>query len=141
MAIDKDSGENGRITYSLQMSRGKNKKFRIDADSGIVYAAKTFEADTEYELKVKAEDNGSPKQMQTARVSIAVVKIPDISDHAPQMKIPDQQVDVTESDSPGFLVALMQATDVDNDRLWFDIVGKYIHFLFHTSLIYFLEKI
>lgn len=72
---------------------------------------------------VKATDHGEPPKSQTCRVSIQVVAVPTTSLHAPLVK-GDQRVEVTESDKPGFLVALIQASDPDNDTLWFDIVGK-----------------
>lgn len=33
-------------------------------------------------------------------------------------------VKLTEGDQIGFLVGLIQASDADNDTLWYDIVGK-----------------
>ncbi|XP_055537242.1 fat-like cadherin-related tumor suppressor homolog isoform X2 [Wyeomyia smithii] len=123
LATDKDIGENGRVSYSIKSGRGKAKKFRIDPDTGIIYAAKFFEVDTEYDLLVRAEDNGVPRKSQQARVSIGVVDVPAKSDNPPVLKTIDQQVEVTESDTPGFLVALIQAIDYDGEQLWFDIVG------------------
>lgn len=73
---------------------------------------------------VRAEDNGTPKRTQTARVSVIVLATPKESAHPPQIKTNDQHVEVTESDNPGFLVTLIQAYDEDNDQLWYDIVGK-----------------
>ncbi|XP_055629293.1 fat-like cadherin-related tumor suppressor homolog isoform X5 [Toxorhynchites rutilus septentrionalis] len=123
LATDQDIGENGRVTYSIKSGRGKAKKFRIDPDTGIIYAARTFEVDTEYDLLVRAEDNGVPKKSQQARVSIAVVDVPAKSENPPMIKTIDQHVEVTESDTPGFLVALIQAIDYDGEQLWYDIVG------------------
>jgi protocadherin Fat 1/2/3 len=125
LAIDRDQNENGRVTYSIKQGRGK-AKFRIHPDTGVVYAAKVFERETEYDLVVRADDNGVPKKSQTARVSVAVVDVPDESEFAPQIKIPNQHVEVTESDTPGFLVALIQASDEDDNQLWYDIIGKFI---------------
>jgi protocadherin Fat 1/2/3 len=137
LAIDRDQNENGRVTYSIKQGRGK-AKFRIHPDTGVVYAAKVFERDAEYDLVVRAEDNGTPKRSQTARVSVVVVNVPDESTFAPQIKIPNQHVEVTESDSPGFLVALIQATDEDDNQLWYDIIGEleFLSFLpFHDFII------
>lgn len=92
----------------------------------MLFAAKPFEAEAEFDLMVRAEDNGAPKRTQTARVSILVVAVPKESEHAPQVKTNDQHVEVTENDSPGFLVTLVQAYDEDGDQLWFDIIGKSI---------------
>lgn len=64
-------------------------------------------------------------------MSITVVPVPKKSVHFPTIK-PTQPVEVTERDPPGFLVALIEATDVDNDTLWYDIVGKL--FLFSAGI-------
>ncbi len=132
MAIDKDTGDNGRITYSIKSGRGK-AKFRIHPDTGIVYAAKTFEAGAEFDLQVRAEDNGTPKKTSTASVHIAVVPIPEESLHPPVLKSPDQHVEVTETDAPGYLVAYFIATDEDNDQLWYDIVSGDEHNEFYIG--------
>lgn len=123
LAIDRDAGENGRVTYAIKSGKGR-AKFRIHPDTGVIYAAKPFEADSEYDLMVRAEDNGVPKRAQTSRVNIVAVPVPKHSDHVPQVKSNNQHVEVTENDSPGFLVALVIAYDEDDDQLWFDIVGK-----------------
>lgn len=39
------------------------------------------------------------------------------------MKLPNQRVEVTESDREGYLVTLIQGYDEDGDFLWYDIVG------------------
>jgi len=122
LAIDRDFGENGRVTYSIKSGKGR-AKFRIHPDTGVVYAAKTFEVGMEYDLVVRAEDNGVPKKSQTARVSVLVVEVASESEHMPHVKAPDQHVEVTENDTPGYLVALIQASDEDNNQLWFDIVS------------------
>lgn len=52
-----------------------------------------------------------------------VVSVPSKSEHSPVItKIP-QPVKLTEGDEIGFLVAQIQASDKDNDTLWYDIVG------------------
>ncbi|XP_058065437.1 fat-like cadherin-related tumor suppressor homolog [Anopheles bellator] len=123
LATDQDIGENGRVTYSIKPGRGKAKKFRIDPDTGVIYAARSFDVDTEYDLLVRAEDHGVPKRSQQARVVVAVVGVPVESEHAPVVKTGDQHVELTESDVPGYLVTLIQASDHDGEQLWYDIVG------------------
>ncbi|XP_055855772.1 fat-like cadherin-related tumor suppressor homolog isoform X2 [Episyrphus balteatus] len=120
LAIDNDYGENGRVTYAIKSGKGK-AKFRIDPATGVIYAAKPFEPETEYDLAIRAEDNGDPKRMHTTRVNVIVVPVSGPSLHPPVIKSLDQEVDVTETDRPGFLVALVQAVDEDNDQLWYDI--------------------
>lgn len=125
LAYDADVGENGRISYSMKAGKGKHK-FRLDADTGVLYAAPgtILEAGAEYNLVIRAEDNGQPRRYQTARMHIIVVDIPDEpSAHAPIVKDLDKHVEVTENEKLGFLVTLIQGLDEDDDFLWYDIVG------------------
>lgn len=121
MAFDKDFGLNGEIQYSLKTAR-KNK-FRINNTTGVIYAVKGLEPDVEYELHVRAMDNGTPQRWNQCRVIIKGVQIPLSSRHTPAIKKLNP-VTVTEDDQVGFLVATVHATDKDNDTLWYDIVGK-----------------
>lgn len=140
LAIDRDIGENGRVTYSIKSGKGK-AKFRIDADTGVIQAAKPFESDAEYDIIVRAEDNGLPKKSQTTLVSVIVVDTPTSKENAnpPQIKTSDQRVEVTENDNPGFLVTLIQAYDEDNDQLWFNIIGTYNIICNHDISNYFVS--
>lgn len=70
-------------------------------------------------------DNGIPQRNQTARVSVTAVQVNSDSKHAPVITNPNQQVQVTESDSIGYLVALIQAVDEDGDKIWYNIVGEW----------------
>ncbi|XP_032575014.1 fat-like cadherin-related tumor suppressor homolog isoform X2 [Drosophila sechellia] len=121
-AIDSDSGENGRITYSIKSGKGKNK-FRIDSQRGHLHIAKPLDSDNEFEIHIKAEDNGIPKKSQTARVNIVVVPVNPNSQNAPLIvrKTSENVVDLTENDKPGFLVTQILAVDDDNDQLWYNI--------------------
>lgn len=98
--------------------------------TGVIYAAKTFVGllpdgePEQYDFQVRAEDNGNPKKSQSTRVNVSVRPIGDDSIHEPVITTPNQHVEVTESDIPGYLITLIQATDEDNDQLWYDIVGK-----------------
>lgn len=74
--------------------------------------------------QVKATDGGTPAKSVTCRVSILVVPVPAKSKHPPIVKTP-QPTEITERDDVGYLVALIQASDQDNDTLWYDIVGKF----------------
>ncbi|EDW39521.1 GL11897 [Drosophila persimilis] len=121
-AIDSDEGENGRVTYTIKSGKGKNK-FRIDGSRGHIYIAKALEPDMEFEIHIKAEDNGIPKRSQTARVNIVVIPVNPNSQSAPLVlrKSTDNVVELTENDKPGFLVTQILAVDDDNDQLWFNI--------------------
>lgn len=129
MAVDQDTGENGLITYSIKSGRGKTK-FRIDAETGMIYAAKTFVGilpdgePEQYDFQVRAEDNGNPKKSQSTRINVSVRPVSTESAHPPQITVPDQHIEIAESDTPGYWVTLIQANDKDNDQLWYEIIGK-----------------
>ncbi|KAJ8667841.1 hypothetical protein QAD02_009504, partial [Eretmocerus hayati] len=122
LAHDADVGKNGKIQYSIKSGKGKGK-FKIHPDTGMVYALRGFEAGQEFDMIIKASDEGEPSRSHQARISVQVVEVPSESPNAPSFKNASQNIEVTESDSIGFLVALMQATDKDGDTLWYDIVA------------------
>ncbi|GLV44546.1 kugelei [Carabus blaptoides fortunei] len=119
LAYDKDAGSNAEITYSIKT--GRKAKFKIHNTTGVIYAQKGFEPGQQYELYIRATDGGTPPRSNICRVSMNVVAVPSQSLHIPQVK-PLAPVKVTESDRVGFLVALVQAQDGDNNTLWFNII-------------------
>ncbi|KAM7357712.1 FAT atypical cadherin kugelei isoform 3-T4 [Cochliomyia hominivorax] len=121
-ATDNDVGDNGKIFYAIKSGKGKNK-FRINSETGLIYVTKPLDPEAEYELIIKAEDHGSPRKSHTARLNIVVIPILQKSTFPPKIKTVDNVVEVTESDKPGFLVTLIQATDEDSDNLWYNISG------------------
>ncbi|XP_011501552.1 PREDICTED: fat-like cadherin-related tumor suppressor homolog [Ceratosolen solmsi marchali] len=122
LAQDEDIGKNGKIQYSIKSGKGKGK-FKIHPDTGMVYSQKGFEAGQEFDMIIRAADEGEPPRSHQARITVQVVETPKESLNAPVFKSVNQSVEVTESDNIGFLVALMQATDKDGDSLWYDIIA------------------
>lgn len=84
-----------------------------------------IEIDFHLSYQIRATDGGTPSKSNSVRVSVSVLPIPETSEHPPRIKQSNQQVDVTESDTAGFFVALIQATDEDGDHLWFYLDGEY----------------
>ncbi|XP_065830968.1 uncharacterized protein [Oscarella lobularis] len=70
-AIDADSGSNGEVTYSIEMTQ---EYFTIDSLTGEVSLAKELDsnADSSYELQVSAKDGGKPSLTGLATISITV---------------------------------------------------------------------
>ncbi|XP_044259254.1 fat-like cadherin-related tumor suppressor homolog isoform X3 [Tribolium madens] len=122
LAFDRDSGPNSELHYSIKSGKGKSK-FKIDNTTGMVYAQKGFEPNQEYELNIKATDGGNTSKSSICKVSVHVISVPLKSKHPPVILKPPQAVKLTEGDEIGFLVALIEAHDKDNDTLWYDIVG------------------
>nr|XP_022919754.1 fat-like cadherin-related tumor suppressor homolog isoform X3 [Onthophagus taurus] len=120
LAFDKDEGRNAEISYSIKSGKGRNK-FKIDNSTGIVYAHKGFEVGQEYDINIKATDNGETPKSVVCRLSVSVIATPP-STSAPPSIIQPVKMEITENDIPGFLVTLLQATDPDGDSLWYDII-------------------
>ncbi|GFS07412.1 protocadherin-11 X-linked [Elysia marginata] len=83
VATDRDSGENGRISYRLLPTVSP---FRIRPD-GVIVSRESLnrEQRPQYTLTVEAVDAGSPQQTGSATVVIRVV---DQNDHAPRIIYP-----------------------------------------------------
>lgn len=75
--------------------------------------------------QVRATDGGIPSKSSTARVNVMVLPIPDESfTPPPVIKDMDQQVDVQEIESVGYLVAFVSASIEDGSHLWYRIEGE-----------------
>ncbi|XP_024085354.1 fat-like cadherin-related tumor suppressor homolog [Cimex lectularius] len=121
IAIDNDLGNNSSIFYEVMSGRGKNK-FKIHPTAGAIYSLSSFQHGEEYDLLVRATDQGKPNKSAIAKISVRVLPLPDDSKHPPDCKTKDQHVSVQESDSVGFLVILIQCDDLDGDVLWYNII-------------------
>ena len=77
VSTDLDSGENGRITYSISASTAAPGLFAIDTVNGDVtlQGSLDYESQSSYTLTVKAKDNGSPSKEATATLKISVKDI------------------------------------------------------------------
>ncbi|VDK84943.1 unnamed protein product [Litomosoides sigmodontis] len=94
-ALDLDSGENGRIQYTLS---GTNL-FEIESDTGILNVRETFDCSLEeYRFRVRAEDSGTPPQSSTVDV---IAQIVDSNDGPPLFTKPLYDVTVKEDTEPG----------------------------------------
>ncbi|KAK5985017.1 hypothetical protein GCK32_003622 [Trichostrongylus colubriformis] len=71
IAFDRDSGENGRVAYSLAESYGV---FQLDSNDGTLTLIQPLTRQSEYLLTVTASDHGSPVLSSTIPVRITVTK-------------------------------------------------------------------
>ena len=72
-ATDKDSGENSRLFYNI-ISGNSDSTFSVNAENGTIVLQKPldYEMIKDYELRVKASDNGIPSLESFTNVSITV---------------------------------------------------------------------
>ncbi|XP_064539649.1 protein dachsous [Drosophila montana] len=101
VAVDRDAGENGRISYDIVSGNGEGR-FRIKPQSGIIELAKTLPPASEqldktgrFMLTIRASDHGAPTAQQTT-LSLQLL------------------VQGSHSNPPRFLQAVYQATILEN---------------------------
>lgn len=70
-----------------------------------------------------------------AKVNVEVLKIPENSKHPPEIQNPNLKVDITETDTVGYTVALIMAVDKDQDYLWYKIESKLTTVFYPISFI------
>ncbi|XP_077103406.1 protocadherin gamma-A11-like isoform X20 [Siphateles boraxobius] len=124
-AHDKDSGNNARVSYFLEdvLVNGVSAStcISVNAESGEILALRSFdyEQTKEFNIRVKAQDGGSPPLSSNASVKII---IQDQNDNAPQVLYPVQSgVSVVAEIVPrsadvGYLVTKVVAVDVDSGQ-------------------------
>ncbi|XP_045146467.1 protocadherin-16 [Echinops telfairi] len=130
-AMDRDSGPNGRLTYSLRQLSEDSKAFRIHPQTGEVTTLQTLDRERQnsYQLLVQVQDGGSPPRSTTGTVHIAVL---DLNDNSPTflqasgaaggglpIQVPDRV-------PPGTLVSTLQAKDPDegeNGTILYTLTG------------------
>lgn len=101
-AIDRDIGENAKITYSI-VSGNIGNVFSIEPDMGVISVAKALDINTlpEYMIQVKATDNGKPALYSQIPVHIMVV----MADNAPPRFLKtDPAIEIFENQAIGTFV-------------------------------------
>nr|AFI99116.1 seven transmembrane protocadherin flamingo [Clytia hemisphaerica] len=115
LATDADTGENARITYSLQPGSPIDT-FGIVNDTGAITTKKKLDRETtkSYTLVVKASDHGKPfKKFGFATV---VITVTDVNDNKPAFTKNLYTFTIEEDAKIGAVVGHLQATDNDEGR-------------------------
>lgn len=122
-AVDKDTGENGRVTYHLKVNNHnvqETDEFIIDSDTGEL-RTKMFldrEVKSKYELVLVAMDHGSPTWYETLR--FLTVLLVDINDNRPEF--PDSasanpyRFYIKENSERNIRIGKIQAIDKDEGK-------------------------
>ena len=116
-ATDKDSGEAGRVTYSLNVSgiTEENYPFYIDQNTGVIvlYKVLDFETKISYSVTLFASDHGEVQHVTTAKLQIIVT---DSNDNAPVFQKPFQTLVVSE-EIENVELGCISASDYDASSL------------------------
>lgn len=117
-AIDRDKGDNAKITYSITSGNVGNM-FTIDPNLGVIRVARELDlsASSEYILLVKATDHGSPALANTVPVHVMVT----MADNAPPRFIQKElSAEIYENQQLGTYVKHVEARSTSS--LQFEIV-------------------
>lgn len=130
-ATDSDTGNNGRITFSLL--NPLNMKFGIFPVDGFLYVNDSLDREEQesYTLLVKAVDNGQPSKTSTATVHISIL---DANDNTPVFSKSSYHFSMVENQPRGSTVGFVSASDEDignNGQLKYSFIDKYSEFIIH----------
>jgi len=110
-ATDADSGENGRVTYSLGGDAAG--LFYIDSNTGSVFTNTSFDRESTPSIQflVIASDHGQPALCTSATVLVTIL---DVNDNSPKFTQPSYTFIVPEQEPANQSVGLVSATDADS---------------------------
>ena len=119
-ATDKDSGQNGKISYRFSSQTSDNAKnfFKLNEESGEIFQSSKYEIGQEmlYNLYVEAKDGGNPPLTSIAMVTVNVVNQ---NNNAPIIKVnlatasKEKTVQIAEDIKTGSFIAYVKVTDND----------------------------
>ncbi|XP_072446359.1 protocadherin gamma-C3-like [Chiloscyllium punctatum] len=143
-AFDPDVGKNSAVSYFLLDSftheSSASGRFSVNSENGHLYALRSFdyEIQKKFQIKVQAQDGGTPSLTSTALVNVIIL---DQNDNAPVIVSPSNYSSsiliVPKSAHPGYLVTKVIATDADsgqNARLSYQLIEAPDHSIFHVGL-------
>lgn len=128
-ATDRDSGNNGKVTYT-----GSTSEFHVDLTTGRITSLKIldYEKQTTYSLTITAKDHGSqPRQA----VTVVKVMVDDVNDNPPKFPQDMYNCSVAENLEKGAGVCYVTAVDLDsgeNARLHYSLTGGDNKFTINT---------
>ncbi|XP_059190067.1 cadherin EGF LAG seven-pass G-type receptor 3 [Centropristis striata] len=124
-ATDRDKDSNAAVHYNI-ISGNSRGQFSIDSVTGEIHvvAPLDYEAEREYTLRVRAQDNGRPPLSNNT--GIVSVQVTDVNDNPPIFVSTPFQASVLESAPVGSSILHIQAIDTDsgdNARLEYRLTG------------------
>ncbi|GCB72987.1 hypothetical protein scyTo_0006570, partial [Scyliorhinus torazame] len=114
-AVDPDSGEAGRLFYSMAslMDSRSMDYFTIDTEKGLLSTSKFLDRESMdlHYFRVTAADHGIPRLSATAMISITVA---DTNDHHPVFEQAEYRETIRENVEEGYPILQLRATDIDS---------------------------
>ncbi|CAK1540749.1 unnamed protein product [Leptosia nina] len=111
-AIDKDTGNNARITYRIVSDNSTH--FKVQPSTGWVQLAKELDRESipQHNMTIIASDNGIPPLSATVSLLVNVI---DANDNDPVFSQANYQFEVEENRKAGAFVGKISAIDADLD--------------------------
>ncbi|XP_033097305.1 cadherin-23-like, partial [Anneissia japonica] len=135
-AVDRDSGVNGDITYSIVAGNIENSAvvFQVDPNSGEVTLLRSLDRETRpsYSLTIQAADGGASPRIALVNVPVTVL---DVNDNSPVWIQNTYDVSITENSAAEEVVQVI-ATDADigqNSRLIYQILSPSPYFTINNE--------
>ncbi|KAK0088102.1 hypothetical protein PV325_013198 [Microctonus aethiopoides] len=127
-AYDGDKGLNALIKYSIGArdfngASTENFPIAVNAETGWIHTTKQLDREqcSRYQFTVIATDSGELPRSGSATV---VLTVTDVNDNDPKFEPKNYETAVSEDDPPGTSVALVTATDPDEDaKIHYDITA------------------
>ncbi|KAG7484455.1 hypothetical protein MATL_G00049540 [Megalops atlanticus] len=113
-ATDRDSGENGKVTYRVMSS--SRDGFYINPNNGTLFINQKTEFDPErpsVSVVIEARDGGTPA---LSSITTVQVQLSDINDNAPIFHQSEYRATVSEDGLPGATILTLEAVDGDLSR-------------------------
>uniref|UniRef100_A0A8C2D2A3 Protocadherin-16 n=1 Tax=Cyprinus carpio TaxID=7962 RepID=A0A8C2D2A3_CYPCA len=110
-ATDRDSGENGKVTYRVMSSTRDG--FNIDPKNGTLFIRQKAEFDPEQpsvSVVIEARDGGSPPLTSSTTVQVQLI---DVNDNTPIFHQLEYKATVSEDQLPGATILTLEAVDGD----------------------------
>ncbi|XP_051548726.1 cadherin EGF LAG seven-pass G-type receptor 1-like isoform X2 [Myxocyprinus asiaticus] len=135
-ASDRDSGSNGRLSYTFQGGDDGEGDFFIEPYSGIIRTARKLDRENVavYTLKAFAVDKGIPPLKAAMDIHVSVL---DINDNAPVFEKDELYIYIEENSAVGSTLARVSATDPDdgtNAQILYQIVEGNIPEVFQLDI-------
>lgn len=115
-ATDLDSGDNGRVEYTLSQQAPK-KVFKLDSMTGVLslMGPLDFEEQIEFTLVVTASDQPREKDNRLRSSVTAKILIEDYNDNSPKF-VSSSRIDIMEDEPTGYPMLHVIATDEDSGK-------------------------
>ncbi|KAG9348456.1 hypothetical protein JZ751_002191 [Albula glossodonta] len=113
-ATDRDSGENGKVTYRVMSSTRDG--FYIDPSNGTLFFSQRVEFDSKQpsiSVVIEARDGGTPA---LSSVTTVQVQVSDVNDNTPLFHQSEYRATISEDGLPGATVLTLEAVDGDLSR-------------------------